>query len=90
MSYVTPGEGQKGVVLFHMQLFFFYQRNLPRAAKARRSDCDDVTEINRIEKHEIRDSCHNFVLGLGMPVLRETCHFPRLYKAVEKKQMKRV
>jgi hypothetical protein len=70
--------------------FFFYQRNLPRAAKARRSDCDDVAEINRIKKHEIRDSCHNFVLGLGMPVLRETCHFPRLYKAVEKKQMKRV
>ena len=50
VSYVTPGEGQKGVVLFHMQLFFFYQRNLPRAAKARRSDCDDVAEINRIKK----------------------------------------
>ena len=42
-----------------------------------------------LKKREIRDSCHNFVLGLGMPVL-ETCHFPRLHKAVEKKQMKRV
>ena len=44
------GRGPKGVVLFHMQLFFFfYQRNHPRA-EARRSDCGDVTEINRIKK----------------------------------------
>ena len=72
MSCVTPGEGQKGVVLFHMQLYFFLTlRNLPRTTKARRSDCEDVTEINRIKKREIRDSCHNFVLGLGMPVLRD-------------------
>ena len=63
---------QKGVVLFHMQLYFFLTlRNLPRTTKARRSDCEDVTEINRIKKREIRDSCHNFVLGLGMPVLRD-------------------
>lgn len=47
---------------------FLYQRNLPRAAKARRSDCDDVQKSIELKKHEIRDSCHNFVLGLGMPV----------------------
>ena len=50
VSRVTPGEGQKGVVLFHMQLYFFLTlRNLPRA-EARRSDCGGVTEINRIKK----------------------------------------
>lgn len=86
VSYVT----KKALCFSTCSYFFFYQRNLPRAAKARRPDCDDVAEINRIKKHEIRDSCHNIVLGLGMSVLRETCHFPRLYKAVEKKQMKRV